>query len=145
MADAAVDFLLEKLQHLLFHQSLLIIDVKKQVEKLVEDLHLFKLFLEDSAKNRRKDESLRELARHIHDVVYEAEDIIDALVTQAANSKSRSYFSRAFDAPTKLLTIINDIDTICAMVGNKAWIHSADLAGDEGLQKSEVTLILIYA
>ncbi|KAK4431710.1 putative late blight resistance proteinR1C-3 [Sesamum alatum] len=147
MADAAVDFLLEKLQHLQYYQSHLISDVNKQVENVVKNLHIFKVFLDDSAKKRRRkdDDHLRQLVRQIRDVVYEAEDIIDALVTQAAHSKSKSYFSRAFDAPTKLLSIIEDIETIGAKIGevysNKALIESADLAVDGGRPNSEVPLL----
>ncbi|KAK4438441.1 putative late blight resistance proteinR1A-10 [Sesamum alatum] len=142
MADAAVEFLLDNLQQLLIYHTHLISDAKNQVEKLESDLRLFKAFLRDSTKKRRKDESLRELVRQIRDVVYEAEDIIDAFVTQAAESKSKSYFLRAFQTPVKLHGIATDIERVSAKVkdiyGDKNRIDFAALnVGDGGPEESE--------
>ncbi|KAL0318595.1 UNVERIFIED_CONTAM: putative late blight resistance proteinR1B-8 [Sesamum angustifolium] len=142
MADAAVEFLLDNLQQLLIHHAHLISDAKNQVEKLESDLRLFKAFLRDSTKKRRKDDSLRELVRQIRDVVYEAEDIIDALVTQSAESKSKSYFSEAFDTPGKLHSIIKDIEIVSDKVkeiyGDETRIDFANLiVGDGGPAESE--------
>ncbi|KAL0441086.1 UNVERIFIED_CONTAM: putative late blight resistance proteinR1B-16 [Sesamum radiatum] len=142
MADAAVEFLLDNLQQLLIHHAHLISDAKNQVEKLESDLRLFKAFLRDSTKKRRKDDSLRELVRQIRDVVYEAEDIIDALVTQAAESKSKSYFSEAFDTPGKLHSIIKDVEIVSDKVkeiyGDETRIDFANLiVGDGGPAESE--------
>ncbi|KAL0356291.1 UNVERIFIED_CONTAM: putative late blight resistance proteinR1A-4 [Sesamum radiatum] len=145
MADAAVEFLLHNLQQLLLYHAHLISDARNQVEKLESDLRLFKAFLRDSTKKRRKDDSLRELVRQIRDVVYEAEDIIDALVTQAAESKSKSYFSEAFDAPVKLHSIVKDMekvrDKVKEIYGDKTRIDFANLiVGDGGPEESEPPL-----
>ncbi|KAK4394878.1 putative disease resistance protein [Sesamum angolense] len=146
MADAAVEFLLDNLQQLLIYHTHLISDAKNQVEKLESDLRLFKAFLRDSTKKRRKDESLRELVRQIRDVVYEAEDIIDAFVTQAAESKSKSYFLRAFQTPVKLHGIATEIERVGVKVkdiyGDKNRIDFASLnVGDGGPEESEVTFV----
>ncbi|KAL8457119.1 hypothetical protein ACS0TY_034278 [Phlomoides rotata] len=136
MADAAVEFLLENLQQLLLYHTSLISNAKEQVEKLDNDLRLFKAFLRDSTKKRRKDEGLRELVRQIRDVVYEAEDIIDAFVTQAAESKSKNYFLRAFQTPAKLLTIAKEVEKIGAKVrgiyGDKGKFDFASLGVGDG-------------
>ncbi|KAK4394848.1 putative disease resistance protein [Sesamum angolense] len=142
MADAAVEFLLDNLQQLLIHHAHLISDAKNQVEKLESDLRLFKAFLRDSTKKRRKDDSLRVLVRQIRDVVYEAEDIIDALVTQAAESKSKSYFSEVFYTPGKLHSIIKDIEIVSDKVkeiyGDETRIDFDNLVvGDGGPAESE--------
>ncbi|KAI3454371.1 hypothetical protein Pfo_011034 [Paulownia fortunei] len=146
MADAAVEFLLENLQQLLLYHAHLISDAKNQVEKLEKDLRLFKAFLRDSTKKRRKDESLRELVRQIRDVVYEAEDIIDAFVTQAAESKSKNYFLKAFQTPVKLLSIAKDVESVGGKVrdiyGGKSRIDFASLTvGDGGPEESEAPLV----
>ncbi|KAL2243760.1 UNVERIFIED_CONTAM: putative disease resistance protein [Sesamum indicum] len=145
MADAAVQFLLDNLQQLLIYHTHLIADAKNQVEKLESNLRVFNAFLKDSTKKRRKDESLRELVRQIRDVVYEAEDIIDAFVTQAAESKAKNYFLRAFETPVKLHSIATQIEKVSATVkeiyGDKSRIDFAALnVGDGGPEKSEVTL-----
>ncbi|KAK4428142.1 putative late blight resistance proteinR1C-3 [Sesamum alatum] len=142
MADAAVDFLLENLHNLQIYHSHLINKAKHRFEKLESNLRLFKAFLKDSVKKRREDEGLRDLASEIRDVVYEAEDIIDALVTQAADSNTRSYFRRAFDTKVKFLNVVKDMETIGAKVieayGNNTWIDFADSDGDGGPEESEV-------
>ncbi|KAL1568330.1 putative disease resistance RPP13-like protein 3 [Salvia divinorum] len=124
MADAAVEFLLENLQQLLLYHVHLIKDAKDQVERLERDLRLFKSFLKGSTKKRRREDSLRELVCQIRDVVYEAEDVIDAFVTQATESSSRNRFARAFHSPVKLLSIAKEVEKVGAKV--------RDIYGDRG-------------
>ncbi|PIN23083.1 Apoptotic ATPase [Handroanthus impetiginosus] len=145
MADAAVEFLLENLKQLLLYHAKLLSGAREQVEKLEQDLRLFKSFLKDSTKKRRKEESLQELARQIRDVVYEAEDVIDAFVTQAAESKSKSYFTRAF-SPKKLLTIAKEVENVGRKVseiyGDRSKFDFAALnLGDGGPEDSEAPLV----
>ncbi|KAL8474691.1 hypothetical protein ACS0TY_031219 [Phlomoides rotata] len=133
MADAAVEFLLENLKQLLLHHANLIKDAKNLLEKLENDLRLFKAFLRDSAKKRRKDEKLRELVRQIQNVVYEAEDIIDAIVTQAAEDKSRNYFLRAFQNRSELT---QQVETVCSKIrdiyGDKSRADFAFINVEDG-------------
>lgn len=148
MADAAVEFLLENLQQLLLYHVHLIKDAKEQVERLERDLRLFKSFLKDSTKKRRRENSLRELVCQIRDVVYEAEDVIDAFVTQATESRSKHYFLRAFQTPVKLLTIAKQVEKVGFKVrdiyGDKGKFDFASLSvGDGGPEESEV-LIFIF-
>ncbi|KAL0356354.1 UNVERIFIED_CONTAM: hypothetical protein Sradi_4082300 [Sesamum radiatum] len=117
-------------------------DAKTLVENLETDLRLFKAFLKDSAIKQRKDDRLRELVRKIRDVVYEAEDIIDAFVTQAAENQSKSYFLRAFQTPVKLHGVATEIERVSAKVkeiyGDKSTIDFASLTvGDGGSEESE--------
>lgn len=133
MADAAVQFLLDNLKHLLLYHVDLVKDVKNQLEKLEYDLRLFKAFLRDSAKKRRKDETLRELVRQIQNVVYEAEDVIDSIVTRAANDKSNTYF---FTALQKRTEITEKVDSVCRKIkdiyGDKSRVDFAFLNVDDG-------------
>ncbi|KZV48521.1 hypothetical protein F511_08420 [Dorcoceras hygrometricum] len=99
MADAAVEFLLENLKQLLVYNVNLISDVKNQVESLYNQLGLFKAFLKDSTEKRRKNEVLKELVKQIRDVVYDAEDVIDAFVAEAAAHKARRSVWRTFQTP----------------------------------------------
>ncbi|PIN26360.1 Apoptotic ATPase [Handroanthus impetiginosus] len=117
MAEAAVEFLLENLKQLLLYRSKSLSGVREQVEKLEQDLSLFKSFLEDSTRKRRKDEYLRKLTREIRDIVYEAEDVIETFMIQAAESTSKSYFTRAFSS-NKLHAITKEVEN----VGRKASV-----------------------
>ncbi|XP_012856917.1 PREDICTED: putative late blight resistance protein homolog R1A-10 [Erythranthe guttata] len=148
MADAAVGFLLENLQQLLVHHVQLIRGAKKEVEKLESDLQVFKDFLNEySSKKRRKDDSLQTVVRQIRDVVYEAEDVIDAFVTQAAVVKSENYFLRAFKEPVNLHKIARKVKSVRAKVtdiyGGKNRIEFASClpAGVGVHEESEVPLV----
>ncbi|KAH6763418.1 hypothetical protein C2S52_020851 [Perilla frutescens var. hirtella] len=121
MADAAVGFLLENLKQLLIHHSNLIKGAKDQVEKLENDLRLFKAFLKDAPKQWRHDANLRQLVRRIRDVVYEAEDVIDAYVTQAAEARNRNYFVRALKGPPKITAIAGKVKTVLSKIDD---LHS---------------------
>lgn len=112
MADAAVEFLLENLKQLLVHHANLLKDAKDQVEKLENHLRLFKAFLKDAPKHWRDDDKLRELIRRIRNAAYEAEDIIDAYVTQSAENKSKRYFSRVFQGTPKTVSIANKVESV---------------------------------
>ncbi|XP_047937620.1 putative late blight resistance protein homolog R1B-17 [Salvia hispanica] len=115
MADAAVEFLLENLKQLLLYNANLILDVKDQVELLYNDLTLFKAFLKDSTEKRSKHETLKELVKHIRNVVYEAEDAIDTFVAHAAVHKARKHIGKAIhfmDYSKKLHSVAHKIQSI---------------------------------
>lgn len=144
MADAAVEFLLENLKQLLLHHVDLIKDAKNQLEKLEYDLRLFKAFLKDSTKKRRKDEKLRELVRQIQSVVYEAEDVIDSVVTQAAEAKSKTYFFRAFQ---NRAVFREQVDSVCRKItdiyGDKSRLDFAFLHVEDG-EPAEITEVRFF-
>ncbi|PIN18787.1 hypothetical protein CDL12_08544 [Handroanthus impetiginosus] len=115
MADFAVNFLLQNLHRLQIYRPHLIHEAENHLEMLENNLHLFQAFLNEYSIKKRltEDESVRNLIRQINDVVYEAEDIIDAVVSQAAESKTKNYFLRAFPTPAeKLLPIATDIKSV---------------------------------
>ncbi|XP_075503721.1 putative late blight resistance protein homolog R1A-10 [Primulina tabacum] len=114
MEGAAVQFLLDNLKQLLLYHAHLIRDSTSQVENLENDLRLFKAFLEESTKKRKRDdEALRELVRQIIDVVYEAEDTIDACVALASDNKFKNFFLRAFYNPlAKLPKVAKKVEEI---------------------------------
>ncbi|KAL1532689.1 putative late blight resistance protein R1B-16 [Salvia divinorum] len=124
MADAAVEFLLNNLKDLLLYHAHLLTDSKQQIENLETDLRLFKAFLKDSVKKRRKDERTRALVRSIRDVVYEVEDAIDAFVTDAMEKKSTSSFLKFWKPSVNL----NDIGVKVEVVKRKVEEARNDFA-----------------
>ncbi|KAL2484757.1 NBS-LRR class resistance protein Fy2-Ry2 [Abeliophyllum distichum] len=94
MVDTALELLLENLRHLLEPKSSLIVEVIYQVQSLYNNLCLFKEFFKDSRKRSSKNEVLKVVTRRIRDVVYQAEDIVDMLVSEAAVQKSRGVIGK---------------------------------------------------
>ncbi|XP_057772146.1 putative late blight resistance protein homolog R1A-10 [Salvia miltiorrhiza] len=116
MAESAVDFLLQSIKDLVVYNSRLMQDKKGEIEILETDLRLLRAFLRDTLKNRKKNERINHLVRKIQDVVYEAENIIDAFVTSAAVEKNpKSYSGNAAD----LLAIGPEVEWIMNQV--KLW------------------------
>lgn len=115
MADAVVDFLLANLKELLLDHIDLISGVKDQVESLHKELSLMKAFLKDSRDKRNEFEYVRELVRQITDVAYEAEDIIDKFVVNAAMRKSKGAIRKmihVFDNASLLRNVAKEIESI---------------------------------
>ncbi|KAL0417224.1 UNVERIFIED_CONTAM: putative disease resistance protein [Sesamum latifolium] len=107
MEDTCVRFLLENLSRLRLHQADLISDVKDQMERLENNLLLFKRFLNESTQEREEeDEILEEVTAQMREVVYKAEDGVDVYVSQALERETEKYFRRASDPPGKLLGVV---------------------------------------
>ncbi|KAL0356289.1 UNVERIFIED_CONTAM: hypothetical protein Sradi_4075800 [Sesamum radiatum] len=91
MEDTCVRFLLENLSQLRLHRADLISDVKDQIERLEENLLLFKRFLNEySIQKREKDGILKEVSEQMREVVYKAEDAVDVYVSQALEGRLKS-------------------------------------------------------
>ncbi|XP_057767423.1 putative late blight resistance protein homolog R1A-10 [Salvia miltiorrhiza] len=91
MAEPAVTFLLENVQKLLVDHINLISGAEAELRHLQNELELMKAFLIESANKREKGEVFRQHERQIREVVYKAEDTLDACLTQAAAEKSKSF------------------------------------------------------
>lgn len=141
MADAVVEFLLANLKELLLYHADLLYGLKDQVESLHKELSLMKAFLKDSREKRNEFEYVREIVRQITDVAYEAEDIIDAFVVNAAMQKSRSTVSKmlhAFNA-SGLRNVAKEIESIRAKVKeiyDKKMFGIVSMPGGEPSRKS---------
>ncbi|KAK4400120.1 putative late blight resistance proteinR1A-10 [Sesamum angolense] len=142
MTDAVVEFLLSNLKELLLYHSDLIYGLKDQVESLHKDLSLMKAFLKDSREKRNEFEYVREVVRQITDVAYEAEDIIDTFVVNAAMQKSRGRMSRmihAFDNASLLRNVGRQIESIRAKVKeiyDKKMFGIVSMSGGEPSRRS---------
>uniref|UniRef100_A0A3Q7ICE6 NB-ARC domain-containing protein n=1 Tax=Solanum lycopersicum TaxID=4081 RepID=A0A3Q7ICE6_SOLLC len=137
MADAVVEFLLLNLKQLLLYHVDLLSGVKDEVESLHRELSLMKAFLKDSREKRSEYEYVRELVSQITIVAYEAEDIIDTFVTNAAMQKARSTVRRAFhvfDHSSKLRNVAKEIESIKVKVKE---IYDKKMFGIQSLHGGE--------
>ncbi|KAG5523530.1 hypothetical protein RHGRI_035364 [Rhododendron griersonianum] len=82
--DTAVDIFLETLKQLLTSSKLgLIIDEKRQLQFLDENIKYLRGFLKITEKNRKEHAEVMELVTRIRDVVLEAENIVELYVVYA--------------------------------------------------------------
>ncbi|KAL1563616.1 putative late blight resistance protein R1A-10 [Salvia divinorum] len=102
MAEAAVTFLLENVQKLLVDHINLISGAEAELRQLQNELELMKAFLMESANKREKGEVFRQHERQIREVVYKAEDTLDACLTQAAADKSKPFTFKRYDLAKKV-------------------------------------------
>ncbi|CAA2964631.1 late blight resistance homolog R1B-17 [Olea europaea subsp. europaea] len=145
MADAAVTFILDNLKELIASTNRQISEVNDRVKPLSDDLELFKFFLQDANKKPIEDAAMKALVELIRNAVYEAENIVDEYVIEAAQYKSSSLFSKIkhpLDRPTKLLNLAQKIEPMKAMVkkiyDKKKFGDGARLDG-EGSKPSKIT------
>ncbi|KAE8693993.1 Leucine-rich repeat transmembrane protein kinase [Hibiscus syriacus] len=93
MAEAAVSFVAERLADILqeidFHT-----DVRKQVERLQEELVRMRCFLKDADAKQGDDERVRNWVSDIRNVAYDAEDLIDRFVLKMDSLKRNKFFKR---------------------------------------------------
>ncbi|KAL4355544.1 hypothetical protein GQ457_06G036240 [Hibiscus cannabinus] len=93
MAEAAVSFVAEKLTDILqeidFHT-----DVRKQVERLQEELVRMRCFLKDADEKQDDDERVRNWVSDIRTVAYDAEDLIDRFILKTDALKRNKFYKR---------------------------------------------------
>ncbi|XP_059438430.1 probable disease resistance protein At1g58602 [Corylus avellana] len=112
MADSVVTFLLQYLPRLLAEEANLLRGVKGEVDSIHLELNLINIFLQNSSEGKRKEHGIvKEVVRQIRDAAYEAEDVIDTFILNAAEQRMRNRI-------WKLLHCFNDIKTF-HVVANK--------------------------
>ncbi|KAK9040136.1 hypothetical protein V6N11_015313 [Hibiscus sabdariffa] len=93
MAEAAVSFVAERLTDILqeidFHT-----DVRKQVERLQEELVRMRCFLKDADEKQDDDERVRNWVSDIRTVAYDAEDLIDRFILKTDALKRNKFYKR---------------------------------------------------
>lgn len=146
MADAAVESLIGYLREVQIHQADLIRNAKDLVgiDKLEDDLRLFRAFLQKTPENRSQNDDVRRLVQQVRDVVYDVEDIINASMTEAADPNSKQYFLRAFQTSELLKSTCQRLDSICPSIyGEKSRTEFINISdGDERPRLSLVERIL---
>ncbi|KAL2509650.1 Disease resistance protein (CC-NBS-LRR class) family [Forsythia ovata] len=121
MTDATVTFILDNLKELLLSTSKQISEVSNKVKSLSNDLEFFIGFLMEATKKPIEDLTMKALVKQVRQAVYEAEDIVDDYVIEAAKYKTSGVFSKMkhpLDHPTKLLSLAQKIEPMKAMVND---------------------------
>ncbi|XP_057780759.1 uncharacterized protein LOC130999269 [Salvia miltiorrhiza] len=112
MADAALEWLLDKLQQLLLYEAQLVKNVKTQLEKLEMNLRVFRAFLADSAQSVKDDDDavFEELIRQASGVIYEVEDVVDQCRRRSQNSAAEPAKSKGCEESNVMMMNEREVD-----------------------------------
>ncbi|XP_059435703.1 disease resistance protein RPP13-like [Corylus avellana] len=139
MADSVVTFLLQYLPRLLADEANLLHGVTGEVESLRRELNLINIFLQNSQGKRNEHGIVKEVVRQIRDAAYEAEDVIDMFIINAAEQRMRNRIWKllhCFNEVNTLHVVANKIEGINKQINqifdnfNKYGIEGAEASGD---------------
>ncbi|KZV44542.1 hypothetical protein F511_17448 [Dorcoceras hygrometricum] len=124
--EAAISFLLDNVKQLLRDQLHLIKGAESEVNGLQKDLEVLQAFIEDNTAKKNKDQTLKVLMRRVRELIFEAEDVIDASVIQAAEKKTQSFFAKMKKPRT--LTVANEVKDVRTKIDLFFKEHRVDRA-----------------
>ncbi|KAL2509652.1 Disease resistance protein (CC-NBS-LRR class) family [Forsythia ovata] len=119
MAEATVTFILNNLKELLVSLGKQISEVNHKVKSLSNDLEFFNGFLIEATKKPIEDPTMKALVKQARQAVYDAEDIVDQYIIEAAKYKTRGKFSKMkhpLEHPLELFNLAQKIVPVKAMV-----------------------------
>ncbi|KAL2509651.1 putative disease resistance protein [Forsythia ovata] len=120
MAEAiVVSFILNNLKELLVSLGKQISGVNDSVKSLSNDLEFFKGFLIEATEKPIKDPTMKALVKQARQAVYDAEDVVDQYVIEAAKYKTRGKFSKMkhpLEHPLELFNLAQKIVPVKRMV-----------------------------
>ncbi|XP_058114454.1 probable disease resistance protein At1g58602 [Magnolia sinica] len=106
LVESVVELLLGKLAEPLIREAIFLHGVHDQVELLTFEFERMVAFMEDADSKQEGDRRVKRWVRHVRDVAYDAEDVIDTFIFKIATSKPRGFLARirmyAF-TPTELI------------------------------------------
>ncbi|KAL2488479.1 Disease resistance protein (CC-NBS-LRR class) family [Forsythia ovata] len=137
MADAAVEFLLEKLKQLLLYNVNLVRDVKDELESLYNELDSLKGFLKDSTEKRNTNEHMNSMVRRTREVVYKAEDAVETYLSHTCVPMARGYFERAFDILDHVANLRSVVQEVRSMRTTVEDMYDKEKFGSAALQYGE--------
>lgn len=104
MADeAALRFLLDTLKDVLNERANLIAGAKTELGKLKNEFEVLKKFLKESSRISNKGDVFEEIERQVREVVYEAEDMLETcMIEAAAKGKMSTLVTKLFGKDVSL-------------------------------------------
>ncbi|XVF61849.1 hypothetical protein PTKIN_Ptkin08bG0167000 [Pterospermum kingtungense] len=101
MAEAMVSLAIQRISNLLIHEAVFLSGVGDELGRLKAELKRMQCFLKDADHKLDQDERLRNRVAEIRDLAYDAKDVIDAFILQAAHQGS---FQRIIKRFTSVFT-----------------------------------------
>ncbi|XP_027125239.2 putative disease resistance RPP13-like protein 3 [Coffea arabica] len=104
MADPVISLVIERIGDLLIKKSVFLKDVRRQVERLKNDLVRMRCFLKDADQRQDEDERIRNWVSEIRAVAYDAEDIIEIFASKIESIKDKglAYYPRRIVSLNKI-------------------------------------------
>ena len=144
MADSVVSLLLETLNQLLDQDADLLLEVEDEIRSFHVELGLVNGFIRNS-EGQGNGEAVKELAKQISEVAYEAEGEIDMLAVNVAKQRMRGKFGKVFhgfEHRSMLKVVSKNINSITKRVkeiyGNKISNSKQNGPGDGNINEVDL-------
>ncbi|GAB2296710.1 hypothetical protein Dimus_030818 [Dionaea muscipula] len=134
MSDIAIQFLLDNLRQIVVYNAKLFMNVKDEVEGLIEDLEMLKAFIEDSSEKSREYKVVQTLVTKIRTLTFEAEDAIDIFVMEASVPKTQKWIRKVFHGISHASKIREVAEKVQAIRGKVKEIYQNPIYGYPALQ-----------
>ncbi|CDP16902.1 unnamed protein product [Coffea canephora] len=105
MADPALSFVIERTGDLLIQKIAFLKDVRRQVERLRNDLVRMQCFLKDADQRQDEDARIRNWVSEIRDAAYDAEDIIEIFASKVEFIKDKGLVTKLTFYPLKFVNL----------------------------------------
>ncbi|XP_071900928.1 probable disease resistance RPP8-like protein 2 [Coffea arabica] len=105
MADPALSFVIERTGDLLIQKIAFLKDVRRQVERLRNDLVRMRCFLKDADQRQDEDARIRNWVSEIRDAAYDAEDIIEIFASKVEFIKDKGLVTKLTFYPLKFVNL----------------------------------------
>ncbi|CDP16903.1 unnamed protein product [Coffea canephora] len=105
MADPALSFVIERTGDLLIQKIVFLKDVRRQVERLRNDLVRMRCFLKDADQRQDEEERIRHWVSEIRDAAYDAEDIIEIFASKVEFIKDKGLVTKLTYYPLKFVNL----------------------------------------
>ncbi|XP_015577888.2 putative disease resistance protein At1g50180 [Ricinus communis] len=111
MAEAIVSLAIQRINGLLIQEAVFLSGVKEEVTRLQEELKRILCFLKDADRRQDQDERVRNWVAEIRGVAYDAEDVIETFILEAATGRGEgaSGIMKRFTSIIKKVPHIHEI------------------------------------
>ncbi|KAL5706979.1 hypothetical protein ACHQM5_025083 [Ranunculus cassubicifolius] len=142
MADALITVVLEQLSSYILSEVALVIDTREEVVKLTGNLKLVQAVLADAEEKQVKNKSVKVWLDDLKQVVYDADDVLDAWRTRTAISQLQVP-NDLFNKFACLRTLVLQLEVLPNEVEKMVHLRYLDLSGSE-LHELPETICNIY-
>ncbi|XP_027122503.1 putative disease resistance RPP13-like protein 3 [Coffea arabica] len=103
--DPVISFVVERTGELLIQKIVFLKGVRRQVERLKNDLERMRCFLKDADHKQIKYESIRNWVSEIRAAAYDAEDVIEIFASKIESIKDKGFVTRLAYYPWRIVSL----------------------------------------
>ena len=109
MADPVISLVIEKTGDLLIQKIVFLRGVRRQVERLQNDLVRMRFFLRDADQRQDDDARIRNWVSEIRAAAYDAEDIIEIFASKIESIKDKGFVTRLAYCPWRMVSLTRSV------------------------------------